>query len=149
MKHFQQQRVVFFVMALFVASLTGCAGTKQCGPFTVQELEAKAARHVISITAEQAKAELEAGEFAVILDVREPQEYKMGHIPNAVNIPRGVLEYKIGGIISDKNTPILVYCKVGGRGTFAAEVLGKLGYTSVVNLGGGWEAWETAGYPVE
>jgi len=150
MKRFQWQRVVLIVVALFVASLMGCAGTaRQTGPFTVKQLEAMAAKHVTSITVEQAEADIESRKFVVILDVREPKEYKMGHMPNAINIPRGILEYKVEGKISDKNTPILVYCKVGGRGTFSAEVLGKLGYANVFNLSGGWQSWEKAGYPVE
>ncbi len=150
MRNFQRQRVVLVVVAVLVASLMGCAGTaKQSGPFTVQELEAMAAKHVTSVTVEQAKADLEAGKFAVILDVREPKEYKMGHIPNAINIPRGLLEYKVQAQIPDQNAPVLVYCKVGGRGTFSADVLGKLGYTNIVNLTGGWLAWVKTGYPVE
>ncbi len=151
MKRFQWQKVVAVVGALLAVSLIGCACpfAKHHGPMTLQEMEAKAAKHVTSITVEQAKADVDAGKYGAIIDVREAGEYKIGHIPNALNIPRGVLEYKIEGQVPDKNTSILVYCKVGGRGTFSAEALAMLGYTKVVNLAGGWQAWEAAGYPVE
>jgi len=67
----------------------------------------------------------------------------------AVNIPRGLMEFKVEKKITDKNSKIVVYCKVGGRGCLSACTLCRMGYKNVVNIAGGWQAWEKAGYPVE
>ncbi|WP_054773206.1 rhodanese-like domain-containing protein [Methylogaea oryzae] len=82
-----------------------------------------------------------------VLDVREPAEYAAGCLPGAVNIPRGVLEFKIDNIPvfkDDKQSPILVYCQSGGRSALAAEALQKLGYQPL-SLAGGFGAWKDAG----
>ncbi|MDP8221812.1 MAG: rhodanese-like domain-containing protein [Candidatus Lernaella stagnicola] len=117
--------------------------------YTADELaaEAKALTNCMEVAA--TKAAVDAGKFAVILDVREAKEFKAGHIPGAINIPRGVLEFKIADKIADTATPILVYCKKGGRGCLCCVQLMKMGYSAVTNLDGGWEAWEKAEYPVE
>jgi rhodanese-related sulfurtransferase len=83
------------------------------------------------------------------LDCRESKEFKMGHVPDAINIPRGLIEFKIDKKIPDKTTKIVVYCKVGGRGCLSACTLCRMGYKNVMNMAGGWMAWEKAGYPVE
>ena len=123
----------------------GCAAKK---PMTTQEMEAEARKHIQEISVADAKKEFDSGK-AVFLDVREPAEYEKGHIPKAKHLPRGMLEYDIAKIIPDKSARIVAYCKVGGRGCFAAETLGRLGYTDVANMAGGWKAWVKAGYPVE
>lgn len=87
---------------------------------------------------------------ALVLDVREPNEYANDHIANATNIPRGVLEFKIDehSDYSDKTASVLVYCKTGGRGALAAHTLKLMGYERVVSLQGGIDSWESAGNPV-
>jgi len=140
---------------LIVALLTfvGCATTGHkavaTGPMTAKQLVAAAKAVVPEVTVAQAKANIDKGVYKVILDVREPKEYRKGHIPGAINIPRGLLEFKITAKIPDKATPILVYCKTGGRGALSGQVLMKMGYKHVTNMDGGWLAWEKAGYPVE
>jgi rhodanese-related sulfurtransferase len=66
-----------------------------------------------------------------------------------MNIPRGLLEFKIAKKVSDKNKEIVIYCKAGGRGCLAAFNLVRMGYKNVKNMDGGWKAWEKAGNPVE
>ena len=96
----------------------------------------------------EAKAKL--GKSGIVfLDVREPKEFKAGHIPGAINIPRGLAEFKIEKQIPDKNTKIIIYCKTGGRACLSAANLKKMGYKNITNITGGWEAWNKAGYPVE
>jgi rhodanese-related sulfurtransferase len=107
---------------------------------------AKKSIHEISVS--DAKVLLEKGGH-IFLDCREPKEFKMGHVPGAMNIPRGVVEFKVGNQIPDKNAKIITYCKFGGRGCLTCCTLCKMGYHNVVNLAGGWLAWEKAGYPVE
>lgn len=77
----------------------------------------------------------------LIVDVREPAEFRAGHIPRAVNLPRGLLEFQIAGLAQDTSKPILVYCKEGYRGALAGKTLRNLGYSQVSNLVGGWDAW--------
>ena len=86
----------------------------------------------------------------VIVDVREPAEFESGHIPGAINIPRGLLEFRIGGAAAgpdgapDPGADILLYCRSGARGALAAQTLRKMGYTGVRNLAGGFLSWEAA-----
>src|SRR4051812_749919 len=75
---------------------------------------------------------------AVVLDVREPDEYEQGAIPGAVHIPRGQLESNIEGRIPDRATPLVVYCAGGTRSAFAAQTLAALGYTDVASVTGGF-----------
>jgi rhodanese-related sulfurtransferase len=85
-----------------------------------------------------------------ILDVREPAEFAAGHLPNAVNIPRGVLEFKIASHpnFQTQQANIIVYCQSGGRSALATEALHKIGYSNAVSMAGGFNAWQAAGYKV-
>jgi rhodanese-related sulfurtransferase len=115
---------------------------------TVKELveEAKTGIRTISTT----EANSMFGKSGVVfLDVREPDEFKTGHIPGAVNIPRGLLESRIEDQVSDKNSTIVVYCRSGVRSALASATLVKMGYKGVLNMDGGWKAWQEAGYPAE
>jgi molybdopterin/thiamine biosynthesis adenylyltransferase/rhodanese-related sulfurtransferase len=91
-----------------------------------------------------AQAEQEQGR-ATFLDVREADEYEQGTIPGSVFLPRGNLELSIEGKITDKSTPVIVYCAGGARSAFAAKTLADLGYTNVVNMGGGFNQWKNEG----
>src|SRR5688500_9504696 len=82
---------------------------------------------------------------AVVLDVREPDEYEQGAIPGAVHIPRGTLESSIEGRIPDRSTPLVVHCAGGTRSAFAAVTLQQLGYTDVVSVAGGFNKWKDEG----
>ena len=95
-------------------------------------------REVDTATAEQAAAE----PGAVVLDVREPDEYEQGALPGAVHIPRGHLESQIENKVADHDTPLLVYCAGGTRSAFAADTLSQLGYTNVVSVVGGFNKWK-------
>ncbi|MEJ7838012.1 MAG: rhodanese-like domain-containing protein, partial [Thermomicrobiales bacterium] len=76
-----------------------------------------------------------------ILDVREDDEVADGMIPNATHIPRGYLELRVEQAVSDKSVPLLVYCAGGTRSALAAKSLADLGYSNVVSLEGGFDAW--------
>ncbi len=95
-------------------------------------------REVDTATAEQAAA----GLGAVVLDVREPDEYEQGALPGAVHIPRGHLESQIENRVADHDTPLVVYCAGGTRSAFAADTLSQLGYTNVVSMVGGFNKWK-------
>jgi len=97
--------------------------------------------------------EVEAADVAsrlshfTLLDVREPDEYEQGAVPNAVHVPRGQLEFSIEGRLPDKSKPIAIYCAGGVRSAFAAKTLQDLGYTDVVSVIGGFNKWKDDGLP--
>ena len=72
----------------------------------------------------------------VIVDVRTPDEYKEGHIPNAINIPNETINEAVYNKLKDKNQLILIYCRSGSRSRQAAYKMQKLGYTNLVDFGG-------------
>jgi molybdopterin/thiamine biosynthesis adenylyltransferase/rhodanese-related sulfurtransferase len=84
---------------------------------------------------------------AVVLDVREPDEYDQGALPDAIHIPRGHLEAQVEGRLLDKNAPTVVYCAGGVRSAFAAKTLQELGYTDVFSVEGGFGRWKDEGRP--
>ena len=85
----------------------------------------------------------------VVLDVRTPSEYRNGHLKDAVLIDFMAKDFeeKVKGL--DKSKTYLVHCQVGGRSAKACTKLDKLGFTNVINLEGGYKAWEKAGKPIE
>jgi sulfur-carrier protein adenylyltransferase/sulfurtransferase len=82
---------------------------------------------------------------AVVLDVREPDEYEQGAIPGAVHIPRGTLEGSVENRIADKSAPVIIHCASGVRSAFAAKTLTDMGYEDVVSVVGGFNKWKDEG----
>ena len=88
-----------------------------------------------------------AAEAPVILDVREQQEYEMGHIPGAVHIPRGHLETRIEQAIPDRSRRVIAYCSTQNRSALAAITMKELlGYEDVAVMTGGFTLWKDRGY---
>ena len=86
---------------------------------------------------------------ALVLDVREQAEYAQGHILNARGLPLSQMEARIGDLAKYKEKPVIVYCASGNRSNAAAAALRKGGFTQVVNLRGGFAAWQQAGLPAQ
>ncbi|MDF2659783.1 MAG: Rhodanese-related sulfurtransferase [Paenibacillus sp.] len=82
----------------------------------------------------------QAAKGSKVIDVREPHEYKQGHLPGAVNIPLGRLGRSFADI--PKETPVFLYCRSGMRSKQAGKVLAKHGYTDVSHLTGGISSWD-------
>ena len=82
---------------------------------------------------------------AVVLDVREPEEYEQGAIPGSLHIARGQLEGSIEGKVPDHDAPLAVFCASGIRSAFAAKTLAELGYTNAVSVMGGFNKWKDEG----
>jgi sulfur-carrier protein adenylyltransferase/sulfurtransferase len=89
--------------------------------------------------------ELRRRSGAVVLDVREPDEYEQGAIPGAVHIPRGTLESSVENRITDKSAPVVIHCASGVRSVFAAKTLTEMGYRDVVSMTGGFNKWKDEG----
>jgi rhodanese-related sulfurtransferase len=80
------------------------------------------------------------GEF-LLIDVRENDEFRAGHIPGALGVGRRILEYHIDELAPDTSTPIVLYCRGGKRSILAAASLIEMGYENVSSLTGGYRAW--------
>ncbi|MDO8313127.1 MAG: rhodanese-like domain-containing protein [Sideroxyarcus sp.] len=87
-------------------------------------------------------------EGALLLDVREQDEYAAVHAPGSTLIPLGELSSRLAEIQKYKNKPIAVVCRSGRRSAQGVELLRKAGFTQAVNVEGGMSAWESAGLPV-
>ncbi|HQW58610.1 MAG TPA: rhodanese-like domain-containing protein [Thermomonas sp.] len=95
---------------------------------------------------------------AVLIDVREPAEFETGHIPGAINIPRGVLEFQVDAhpavanvsdpALSHRERPVVLACRTGGRAALAADNLQRLGFADVRSIDGGVLGWAEAGLPL-
>jgi len=110
-----------------------------------QKLVAEAKKHIAEISPQDAVAKLKSGE-AVIVDVRDKDEWDEGHIPGAMHMSRGTLELDIEEKVPDLNAMIICHCGGGGRGALATESLQKMGYKNVRNMAGGFKAWKAAGF---
>ncbi len=84
-----------------------------------------------------------------LIDVREDNEFAAGHAAGATHLGRGVIERDIIGKFPDKNAELILYCGGGFRSALAAENLGKMGYTNVLSMIGGWTAWQEKDAPPE
>src|ERR671911_976506 len=90
------------------------------------------------------------GNGAVIVDVREQHEFEQSHVPGAVHVPRGHLESRIEGAVSDRSKRVILYCASGSRSALAAHTLQEqLGYQDVASMRGGITLWKDRGYDVD
>lgn len=88
-------------------------------------------------------------EDALVIDVREPDEYAAGHLPESRNVPVARLAERAGDFEKFKDSPIIVVCASGARSAGSCKQLEKLGFSKVHNLDGGINAWRVAGLPVK
>jgi rhodanese-related sulfurtransferase len=115
---------------------------------TYQDLLAAAKGRIRELSIADAMKAHGAGEGAVFLDCREPNEWNLGRIPGAVFIPRGRLESDVEARV-DRGARVVVYCANANRSALAADTLQEMGYTNVTSLAQGWNAWVAAGGAVE
>jgi sulfur-carrier protein adenylyltransferase/sulfurtransferase len=115
---------------------------------SLKDLLAEARQVVPEEGPEELSRRLANREPVTVIDVRDPDEYREGHLEDATNISRGFLEFRIGGAVTDPETPIFLYCQTGLRSILAAKALQDLGYKNVVNVKGGYQRWAQSGLPV-
>ena len=115
---------------------------------TAHDLVFEAKQIVQEISVDQAVAALQSCD--VLIDVRETDEYLAGHLPGAIHMSRGMLEFKIAGNpnMQDRDLNIVVYCKTSGRAALSAKSLADMGHTHVQSIAGGVDAWVAAGHEV-
>ena len=124
-------------------------------PMKLGDFVREARAQITEWDAETAHDKLAAKDVLVI-DVREPDEYAKGHLPDAICIPRGTLEGAADASYKHRNeqlchahdATILLYCQSGGRSAMAAAVLKQMGFEHAHSLAGGVECWEGEGFPL-
>ena len=112
---------------------------------TYTQLMEEARQTVPEVTVEEVKHRVERGEQGTLLNVREREEYRDGHLEGALSLPRGFLEMRVEEAVPDKSTPLIAYCAGGVRSLMAARTLKDMGYEYVVSLAGSYTAWKNAG----
>lgn len=140
-----------FAFALSMVSLTLAQDKPKVPTWQttlVKDWVAKAKAEIKKVTAADVKAAIDSKEKAVILDVRDPDEYKAGHLPGAINVTRGKLEFTVWDRVTDKDAKIYVYCLTAARSALATKTLNDMGYKNAVLMDAHFEAWVKAGYPV-
>ncbi|WP_277372086.1 rhodanese-like domain-containing protein [Pseudomonas sp. AA-38] len=112
---------------------------------SAHDLVLAAKARIAEVDLQQAAAAIRNADL--LIDVREADEYSAAHIPGAVNIPRGLLEFKLSNDpqLSNRDLKLVLYCKNSGRSALAADALREMGYRNVLSLAGGIEAWQAAG----
>jgi sulfur-carrier protein adenylyltransferase/sulfurtransferase len=112
-----------------------------------QDIMAEARKEVPEVTPQQVNDLLtNNGKSHVLLDVRESDEWRQGHLEGALPLPRGFLEIKVETAIPDKNAPVIAYCAGGVRSLLAAKAMKEMGYQNVSSMSGGYTAWKNGGF---
>jgi rhodanese-related sulfurtransferase len=101
------------------------------------------------LTVAEARARLAANPQALLIDVREDNEWEAGHASGAEHLGKGIIERDIEARVPAPETELILYCGGGYRSALAADVLQRMGYRNVYSMAGGWKAWQEAGAPVE
>jgi adenylyltransferase/sulfurtransferase len=114
---------------------------------TFKELMDEARQSVPEWSVDDVRSRLSNGKGYTLVDVREKEEYREGHLEGALSLPRGFLEIRVEEAIAEKSTPIIAYCAGGTRSLLAAKQLREMGYTDVVSMTGGYTAWKNGGHP--
>jgi rhodanese-related sulfurtransferase len=149
----KKQMLVSLVMAMFALFVVGTAMAQQAAPAgpppVVKDMVAKAKASIQKVSAAEVKAMIDKKDKVIYLDVRDPGEFAAGHLPGAMNISRGTLEFNVFSKIQDQTAKVVVYCKTAGRSTLATKTLNDLGYKNAILMDAQFEDWIKAGYPVE
>ena len=114
-----------------------------------QALVDDAKSRIAECTIDDVLARQKRGDKFRLIDTREDDEWRAGHVRGAEHIGRGVLERDIVAKAPDKSEELILYCGGGFRSALAADNLVRMGYTRVFSLAGGWRAWNERGLPTE
>lgn len=149
-------RLHTFGLAFFVSTSLALAPTifaQTLPPLVIEKVQA-AQKQIKTIGMEDYRKIVANPNGTLIIDVREPQEFSAGHVPGAINIPRGVLEFKIWNHVGyPANTrldqPMILQCQSGNRASLAAQALTELGFTQTSAVIMSLDEWQKAGHPFE
>lgn len=127
---------------------------------TAQDMVAKAKETISEVSVPELAQSLDQGKDIVLIDIREPAEFEQGHLPGAVNIPRGVLEFQVAAHpalaceltapeLAQRDREICLYCRSGGRSALGALSLEQMGFRRVSSLAGGYLDWQAHDLPTQ
>jgi rhodanese-related sulfurtransferase len=115
---------------------------------TFEQICIEAKSRISETTSDEVEARLNNPDFkGILIDVREQDEFRAGHLPGALGIGRGVLEYHIADVVPDTDKEIVLYCRGGNRSALAADSLQQMGYTNVHSMIGGYRKWNEESRP--
>lgn len=115
---------------------------------TGRDLLKQAKGNAEGLSPDQVHGILEKGDKVTLVDVRESDEWRAGHLSGAIHLPRGFLELQIDEKLPDKEAPIVFYCAGGNRSALAAVTAKELGYTNVRHMTRGFSGWRDSGFEV-
>lgn len=112
------------------------------------DLVADAKAHITEVSVAEADDAIRQAD--VLVDVREADEFASGHLPGAIHLSRGLLEFKLSNApqLGDRSLKFVLYCKTSGRAALATAAMRQMGYLNVQSIAGGFDAWVAAGKPV-
>lgn len=115
---------------------------------TAHDLVAQAKASIQEVSLEAAEQAIRDADL--LLDVREADEFAAGHLPGAILVPRGLLEFRLSSTpaMESRDLKVVLYCKTSGRAALAARAMQEMGYLNVQSIAGGFDAWAGAGKPV-
>lgn len=115
---------------------------------TAMDLVSAAKNQIREVDLDTAETQIKSAD--AVIDVREPDEFQAGHLPGAINVPRGLLEFKLTSdeALSARDLNLVIYCKTSGRAALSALSLQEMGYLHVSSISGGFDAWQAAGKAV-
>ena len=98
------------------------------------------------VSVAETRDRIDAG--AILIDVREDNEWEAAHAANATHLGKGIIERDIETQVPDKDTELILYCGGGYRSALVADTLQQMGYTNIWSMAGGWKAWKESGAPI-
>lgn len=115
---------------------------------TAHDLVAQAKTSIQEVSLEAAEQAIRDADL--LLDVREADEFAAGHLPGAILMPRGLLEFCLSSTpaMESRDLKVVLYCKTSGRAALAARAMQEMGYLNVQSIAGGFDAWAGAGKPI-
>jgi rhodanese-related sulfurtransferase len=141
--------MISLLVVLSMVTFTLAQSKKPAGrPPVVMEMVKKAKASMKTASADEVKAVVEKKSKVILMDVRTSGEWAAGHLPGAIHVDRGLIEFTVWKAIPDQNAQIIVYCKTGGRATLATKTMLDLGYKNARVAGISYDAWVKAGNPV-
>ncbi len=104
-------------------------------------------QRITEMNIDEVKSNQASSQSIHLIDVRDADEWKKGHLPNAYHLPRSKLEFQIEKYLPKVDMPVILYCGGGGRSALAANTLLQMGYKNVISMAGGYRAWIEANFP--
>jgi len=140
------------IFVIFAAMALSCSFSLQARELSVEQVKQNvtnlhnaAIKGLATVSVKDFKKIIASDSEFVLLDVRSEAEFNAAHLPGALNVERGRIEWIVPNIIKNTDRTIYVYCQDGRRSGFAAERLIEMGYTNTVNIEDGFAGWVKAG----